>query len=83
MKQSILLSSLCVGLLCGCANVKTADYQRPDAPAKPTWSRPAEAAVSAARTDTFLGEISMAGLREWAVESEHGLLVFAETTRPH
>lgn len=34
-------------------------------------------------TDTFLGEISMAGLREWAVESEHGLLVFAETTRPH
>lgn len=34
-------------------------------------------------TDTFLGEVSMAGLREWAVESEHGLLVFAETTRPH
>jgi hypothetical protein len=33
--------------------------------------------------DTFLAEVSMAGLREWAVESEHGLLVFAETTGQH
>jgi hypothetical protein len=36
-----------------------------------------------AESDTFLGEVSTAGLREWAVESEHGLLVFAETTTPH
>jgi hypothetical protein len=34
-----------------------------------------------AESDTFLGEVSTAGLREWAVESEHGLLVFAETTQ--
>ena len=34
-------------------------------------------------TDTFLGEVSTAGLREWAVESDQGLLVFAETTRQH
>jgi hypothetical protein len=36
-----------------------------------------------AESDRFLGEVSTAGLREWAVESEHGLLVFAETTKPH
>ena len=33
-----------------------------------------------AESDTFLGEVSMAGLREWAVETDNGLLVFAETT---
>lgn len=50
MKQSIVLSSLCAVLLGGCANVKMADYQRPDAPAKPAWSRQDEPAVSAAGT---------------------------------
>lgn len=50
MKQTILLSSLCAGLLLGgCAGVRVAEYQRPDAPAKAAWSR-AEAPVSAAAT---------------------------------
>ena len=48
MKQAILLSSLCLGMLCGCADVRIAEYQRPDAPAKSSWSRPAEATLSAA-----------------------------------
>ena len=40
MKQSSVLSSLLLaGLLGGCANVQVTDYQRPDAPAKPGWSR--------------------------------------------
>ncbi len=50
MKQTILLSGLCAGLLCGCADVRITEYQRPDAPAKSTWSRPPETAVSAAAT---------------------------------
>ena len=29
---------------------------------------------------TILGEHNLAGLREWAVESDQGLMVFAETT---
>ena len=49
MKQTILLSGLCAALLCGCANVRVADYKRPDAPTKSSWSRP-EATVSAAGT---------------------------------
>jgi outer membrane protein, multidrug efflux system len=49
MKQTILLSGLCAGLLCGCADVRIAEYQRPAAPAKSSWSR-AEAQVSAAAT---------------------------------
>jgi outer membrane protein, multidrug efflux system len=47
MKQAILLSSLCLGVLCGCADVRISEYQRPDAPAKSSWSRP-EGSVSAA-----------------------------------
>jgi NodT family efflux transporter outer membrane factor (OMF) lipoprotein len=50
MKQTILLTALCAGLLCGCADVRITEYQRPDAPAKPSWSRPPEAAVSASAT---------------------------------
>src|SRR5690349_180046 len=50
MKQTILLSGLCAGLLCGCADVRVTEYQRPDAPAKSSWSRQAEAPVSAAAT---------------------------------
>jgi NodT family efflux transporter outer membrane factor (OMF) lipoprotein len=50
MKQTILLSSLCAGLLCGCADVRIAEYQRTDAPTKSSWSRPPEATVSASAT---------------------------------
>ena len=50
MKQTILLSGLCAGLLCGCADVRITEYQRPDAPAKSSWSRPPEATVSASGT---------------------------------
>lgn len=53
-----------------------------DRPALYVWVESLEdlRAAAWAESDTFLGEVSMAGLREWAVESEHGLLVFAETT---
>jgi hypothetical protein len=56
-----------------------------DRPALYVWVESLEdlRAASWAESDTFLGEVSMAGLREWAVESEHGLLVFAQTTRQH
>jgi NodT family efflux transporter outer membrane factor (OMF) lipoprotein len=50
MKQTILLSSLCAGLLGGCADIRIADYQRPETPAKAAWSRSSEAPVSAAAT---------------------------------
>ncbi|HET9207221.1 MAG TPA: efflux transporter outer membrane subunit [Burkholderiaceae bacterium] len=48
MKRTILFT--CVGVLCGCADVRMAEYQRPDVPTKSTWSRPAEPPVSAAAT---------------------------------
>jgi NodT family efflux transporter outer membrane factor (OMF) lipoprotein len=48
MKRTILL--ICVGLLCGCADTRLAEYQRPDAPTKSSWSRPAESPVSASAT---------------------------------
>jgi hypothetical protein len=53
-----------------------------DKPALYVWVESLEdlRAAAWAESDTFLGEVSTAGLREWAVESEHGLLVFAETT---
>ena len=50
MKQTILLSGLCAALLCGCADVRIAEYQRPDAPTKSSWSQPADATVSASAT---------------------------------
>jgi outer membrane protein, multidrug efflux system len=50
MKHTILLSSLCVGMLCSCANVRISEYQRPEAPAKASWTRPSEAPVSASGT---------------------------------
>jgi len=49
MKQTILLSGLCAGLLCGCADVRLTEYQRPDAPTKSQWSRQ-ETTVSASAT---------------------------------
>lgn len=57
-----------------------------DRPALYVWVESLEdlRAAAWAESDTFLGEVSTAGLREWAVESEHGLLVFAETvSRQH
>ena len=50
MKKTILLSGLCAGLLCGCADVRITEYQRPDAPTKSSWSRLPEATVSASGT---------------------------------
>ncbi len=54
-------------------------------PALYVWVESLEEVRTSAWTDTdmFLGEVSTAGLREWAVESDQGLLVFAETTRQH
>lgn len=48
MKQAFLLAGLLAGLLCGCADVRVAEYQRPEAPAKDTWSRPPGTNVAAA-----------------------------------
>lgn len=50
MKQTILLSGLCAALLCACADVRISEYTRPETPAKSSWSRPSEPAVSAAGT---------------------------------
>jgi NodT family efflux transporter outer membrane factor (OMF) lipoprotein len=50
MKQTILLSILCAGLLCGCADVRVAEYQRPDSPTKSSWSRQPESTLSASGT---------------------------------
>jgi NodT family efflux transporter outer membrane factor (OMF) lipoprotein len=47
MKPAFVFSSVCVGLLFGCADVRVAEYQHPQAPAKSTWSRPQPATVSA------------------------------------
>jgi outer membrane protein, multidrug efflux system len=48
MKRAFVFSSVCAGLLFGCADVRVGEYQRPQAPAKSTWSRPPAGAVSAA-----------------------------------
>ncbi|MBA2962067.1 MULTISPECIES: efflux transporter outer membrane subunit [Ramlibacter] len=51
MRQTILLSGFCAALLCGCADVRITEYQRPEAPDKPSWSRPSGTTpVSAADT---------------------------------
>jgi NodT family efflux transporter outer membrane factor (OMF) lipoprotein len=47
MKQAVVLSSLCLGLLFGCADLHVAEYRHPDAPAKSTWSGPPANTVSA------------------------------------
>jgi len=47
MKQAHVLACLSLGLLFGCADVRVAEYQRPDAPAKSKWSRPPASTVSA------------------------------------
>jgi NodT family efflux transporter outer membrane factor (OMF) lipoprotein len=50
MKQTILLSSLCAALLCGCADVRVSEYKRPDTPTKSSWTQPSAVAVSASET---------------------------------
>ena len=45
---SSLSAALAAALLCSCADFRAPEYQRPDAPAKPSWSRTSDAAVSAA-----------------------------------
>jgi multidrug efflux system outer membrane protein len=47
MKQAFVLSSVCVGLLFGCASVRVPEYKHPQAPAKSTWSQPPAGTVSA------------------------------------
>ena len=50
MKQTILITGLCLGMLGGCANVRVDEYKRPEAPAKASWSPSAGTKVSAAET---------------------------------
>jgi NodT family efflux transporter outer membrane factor (OMF) lipoprotein len=52
MKRTVLLTGLCASLLGGCANVKQAEYSRPDTPSKAEWSSKAQAGVSAAEAIT-------------------------------
>ncbi len=40
MKQAFVFASVCVGLLVGCADVRVAEYRRPDVPGKSTWTTP-------------------------------------------
>jgi NodT family efflux transporter outer membrane factor (OMF) lipoprotein len=47
MKQAFVLSSVCVGLLFGCASVRVPEYKHPQTPAKSTWSQPPAGTVSA------------------------------------
>ena len=81
----------CMGVAAGPTNVilLNHDYAERTLPAravellheKPAlyiWVESLEAMRSGLRGG-FLGEMRKAGLREWAVESEHGLMVFAET----
>jgi multidrug efflux system outer membrane protein len=48
MKKICVSSSVCVcaALLFGCASVRVPEYQRPDAPAKSTWSQPPAGTVT-------------------------------------
>jgi NodT family efflux transporter outer membrane factor (OMF) lipoprotein len=47
MKQAFVFSSVCAGLLFGCAETHVAEYRHPDAPAKSAWSQPSATTVSA------------------------------------
>jgi outer membrane protein, multidrug efflux system len=47
MKRAFVFSSVCVGLLFGCADVRVPEYKRPEAQAKASWSRPPASTVAA------------------------------------
>jgi outer membrane protein, multidrug efflux system len=47
MKRALVFSSLCLGLLVGCAATRVPEYQHPEAPAKSSWSGPPAGTVSA------------------------------------
>jgi NodT family efflux transporter outer membrane factor (OMF) lipoprotein len=50
--RQAVLAGLSAAVLCACADVSMPPYQRPDAPAKGSWSRQGEVPVSAAETIT-------------------------------
>ena len=45
-------AAFCAALLSSCADVRMPEYQRPESPANPSWSRPMAAAASASDTIT-------------------------------
>lgn len=47
-----LVAGLCAAMLAGCADVSMRPYERPESPAKSTWSRQQAASVSASETIT-------------------------------
>ena len=47
MKHALVLSSICAGVLFGCADTHVAEYRRPEVPAKSTWSALPVSTVSA------------------------------------
>jgi NodT family efflux transporter outer membrane factor (OMF) lipoprotein len=47
-----LVAAFCAALLASCAGLKGPEYSRPDSPAKPAWTEPSAAAVSASETIT-------------------------------
>jgi outer membrane protein, multidrug efflux system len=47
MRHAFVFSSVCAGLLLGCADVHVPEYRRPEVPVKSTWSQPQVSPVSA------------------------------------
>jgi NodT family efflux transporter outer membrane factor (OMF) lipoprotein len=47
MRHVYVFSSVCAGLLFGCADVHVPEYRRPEVPVKSTWSQPPVSPVSA------------------------------------
>lgn len=50
--RQAVLAALSAAMLCACADVSMPPYQRPDTPAKASWSKQADVPVSAAETIT-------------------------------
>src|SRR4051812_29567651 len=48
MRRAWVLSSVCVGLLFGCAGVRVPKYEHPQAQTKANWARPAGSTMTAA-----------------------------------
>jgi NodT family efflux transporter outer membrane factor (OMF) lipoprotein len=74
--------ALCGTLLTGCADVSMRDYQRPDSPAKATWSRNSPEATAAAEgiaSDWWKGfrDPALNGLIDQAIASNLDLRILA------
>ncbi|MBI2275945.1 MAG: efflux transporter outer membrane subunit [Dechloromonas sp.] len=78
----LLLAALCAALLGSCADIRMADYQRPDSPGKAGWSRATPASVSAAETIVpdwwkAFGDPYLDGLIEKAIAGNFDVKILA------